>query len=560
MPQSLVNEFNALANCELLIDPLAITGLSDGASITAITCQSATPATIGLPGGTKPVWKSNPYSYTGRPTIRLASVDATGLTVTGLTLGGNTGHTYIIVCRPDRINSANHRTLFGTSGNAPNVYCRQAVNRVSVFQGSERAFGTTPTSNPTSFGGSGGTFQMQNDWNILIVRASGTTTGWKCYLNGETHSLGKSSISDITTLYVGMLSGGTLAYGGDIGFVACYNRELSDGEVTAAAALLRAAFPLNPSPKGRPAFYIIGDSITHGNYATLNANRWSKLALDQATGIPADYRRAVEFAVPSAQVTGLEAAWNGSGGFKTWMPSDAERAIFLLFAGTNDIALGSQTGAATNTRLETFATTIKSHIATAKVYALTMLSRTGVTTVRTDFNTALLTNTASVTGILYSKTGSSLDGVIDVASLSPTIGGDGVHPANTGHGEIANGVDDALDRLFSDNDQAKEVTAVSLANANAPAGATTSLSATVTVSGGASQSTTWEVVSGSGSVNASTGAFDATGLSEGAAAVVRARSVFDPFYYDDATITVVAASTTPARLGGPLNRLAGLGR
>jgi lysophospholipase L1-like esterase len=563
MPQSLINEFKAISGCVLLIDPQTITGLADAASITAITDQSENGSTIGLPAGTKPTWKANPYAYTGRPAIRMASTNGSGLTVTGLTLPGNTGHTYIMVCRPDRITSALNRTIFGTTGNAPNIYARQAVNRLTIFQGSGKEFGPGAAGNPSSFSGAGGTYQFQNDWNIVIVRASGTTTAFRGYLNGESTTVAKTSISDITTLYVGMLSDGTLAYGGDIGFVAAYNVEITDQQVTDLAAHLRRAFPLSPAPKGKTSFQFIGDSITHGNSATLRTSRWAALALSQATAIDADYRRAVEVGIPSAQVTGLEAAWNGTGGFKTWIPSDAVNPVYVVWAGTNDVGIGSQTGAAVNTRLETFAATIKAYNAAAKVVVVTMLPRASVTTVRGDLNTLLMADTTNVSGILYTKDAGNFDYILAIHE-NTTIGEDGdndnatnyntddIHPNTTGHGIIANEFDGALETLYALSSGAPTVTAVAVADTPCTTGETVTLAATTSVTGGASQSVTWEIVSGSGSANASTGVFDAAGLAEGATAVVRARSIYDPFYSDTATITVVAAETSRQRamLGG----------
>lgn len=551
MPQNYINEVKAaVSGSILLFDPSTIAG-ADGANVTAVTDQSSNGTTIAVPAGTKPVIKRNPEGWLGRDAMRMNAVTSSGLTLTGLTIP-DANCTFVCVCKPDRVAGLINYTMFGGGVNTLNIYYRNAINRLTVYDGSIRTFGPSAAASPTTFSGAGGVYQGLNDINIMIMRGSGGTTAWRGYLNGESTTASKTNIADVTTAYIGQSDSGANPFAGDIYFAGIWNIEMTTQNVTDIAAILRTAFPTTPQPKGRSSFYFMGDSISYGNYASVNANRWPRKALDQATAIPADYRRAFELTVPSITLAALNTIFAASGGFKTFMPSDAANSIAVIMAGTNDIALSpNQSGATTNTRCETLATSVKTYNANAKVVALTMIPRTGVTTVRDDCNTLLMANTTLISGALYSKAGGSpidyiiavhLDAAFDAdadSANATNYDADAVHPNNTGHGVIAGLVDDALEYLYAlSSGSAPTVTSVAVADGYCAAGGTANLSATVSVTGGAAQTVTWEVASGSGSINASTGVFDATGLSAGETAVVRARSGYDPYFYDDATITV----------------------
>ena len=553
MPQNIFNELKAITGNIFLFDPSTIAG-ADGANITAVTDLSPNNTVITVPGGTKPVIKRNPDGYSGRDAARWNAVTSSGLTLTNLTIP-DANCTFICVFRPDRVGGLINYSMFGGGVNTLNIYIRNAINRLTVYDGTIRSFGPSAAASPTTFSGAGGAYQALNDINVMIVRGSGSTTAWRGYLNGESTTTAKTNIANVTTAYLGQTDSGANPFAGDIYLAAIYNIEFTSQQVTNTAALLRAAFISTPQPKGKPSFYFMGDSITYGNYGTLNSNRWARKAMDQATAIPAEYRRFFELGVPSITLAALHTIFSDAAGFKLYMPSDAANPIAVIMAGTNDIALSpNQSGATTNTRCETLASSVKSRNANAKVMALTMIPRTAVTTVRDDYNTLLMADTTLISGALYSKAGGSsidyilavhLDAAFDAdADTSNTTyyDVDAVHPNNTGHGVIAGLVDDALEYLYNlSGGSAPAVTAVQVANAICfPEGAV-QMVAQVLSSGEVSRACTWEIITGQGVIDATTGVYSGIGAPLGSVIRVRARSVYDPYFYTDASIAIVPA-------------------
>ena len=84
------------------------------------------------------------------------------------------------------------------------------------------------------------------------------------------------------------------------------------------------------------------------------------------------------------------------------------------------------------------------------------------------------------------------------------------------------------------------------------AAATTSLSATVMGANGFDTSVNWNIVSGSGTVSATTGAsitFTAPSLNSASSTLIRATSVQDPSKSGDITLNINALTTPPAPTG-----------
>lgn len=559
MAKSIINQLIDVADLEMLLNPSSIAG-AEGGSVSTIT-NGYGAASIATNAVKPTIHRAVRPSSTDE--LRMVGTSNQHMSVTGVTWPG-TGFTLMMVVRVDRASPTASHNIFGGASNNPNIYFRLGVNRLTCFDnGAPREFGPGGTGNPTSWSGAGGAFQGLNQYNIVFIRRSGTN--WIGDVNGERHTLTTaSSIPDITTLHIG----GPVAilYGG-IALAAGWDRVLTDGEVDTLSTALRAHFIWEPIPKGKPAILGAGDSIIHGDYCTattFNANRLLRKGMDDATAIPAAYRRLTEFAIPSAQFTGLQTTFTG--GYNVLLPSDALRPFVFVFAGTNDTALGGVSGLNTELRLDDFAVAIKARNPNAKVVALTMLPRSPGTweAARTAFNTDVLTNTTNLTGRLYSKdSGANYDYVLDIAA-NTNIGEagdysnttyyhtDGIHPNNGGHAEIAADVKVALEYLYALSSGEPEVTAVSVADANCQAGDTVTLAATVTVTGGASQAVTWTVFSGNGSINPTTGVFDSAGMVAGNTSVVRARSVYDPYWFDDATVTIVA-DVAPTITGAATN-------
>ena len=227
----------------------------------------------------------------------------------------------------------------------------------------------------------------------------------------------------------------------------------------------------------------------------------------------------------------------------TYTNGEYDQHTYLLCElGVNDLA----------SSLATIKASLSTIYATAKAAGL----RVAQTTITPDGNAGHEANRTALNAWIRAKTDTNIDYVVEVADVVETArdsgtwktnySSDNVHPSPTGHAAIATAVGTALmaDIALADNLPTYEsVTITNGATAEVSGEDTLQLAATVQGTNSPSQTVTWSIVSGSGTVNGSTGLFTAPGAGQSDKTTVVKATAADGTTYDTISITTPAAGS-----------------
>jgi lysophospholipase L1-like esterase len=295
----------------------------------------------------------------------------------------------------------------------------------------------------------------QTNWALAILNAwysdpaasshiSPETLQEALYVNSVAGAFTKANAETMVssaTLSVGGLQGSTtLGFVGDIAelMLSTSSRGPSAADINRLIALVNSTYALSIPFFTKQVLYI-GDSITAGYRATAGGGSWaSTIAAANPT------RWHLNKGQASAGLADM--VTEASVQFSTLAGCGVSTSV-VIFAGTNDIALYTKTGAQAFTSLLSLCSTLRTAGA-AKIAVVTMLPRgAGSETERQNLNNAIRAD-----GLAH------FDAVADVETLSMGAAGansnttwynvDGTHPNDLGHAQLANLISGVMSSIW----------------------------------------------------------------------------------------------------------------
>lgn len=283
----------------------------------------------------------------------------------------------------------------------------------------------------------------------------GTASAVNLYLNGVVY--GPLSAATNATATGGTIGGAasSASMWGHIHEIAFYNAALTTqytGEII-AEMMDRHGIVTNKNS----VVVFDGDSITTG-YNTTGLRSWSHCLMRDGTLSNVHWANV---GIPSARLSNASGADDLTANFAgrvttPYASLGHSRRILVIMAGTNDIAIGSASGATTLTRLGTYITNART-AGWNKIVAATMLPRSGVESDRATYNT----------GIRALLTAGTIDGLIDFdvdsrigaagANADSAFFGDGTHPTERGQQIMADVARPVIWRMLNDLGQSNVI-------------------------------------------------------------------------------------------------------
>jgi lysophospholipase L1-like esterase len=400
----------SLPNLTLDLEPSGVASVSDGSKIATWTDPVGNSATQGTDANrpTKQTVANNGASF---GVARFAGSHNMA-TASFLGSGYNTALTFFIAH-----SQTNNSLTVSTSSGGVTWYTGQATAQL---------FNTNSLSD-TQIGAS---ISTQTSFHVRSFRYNGSTKsnrldGFARTTESATGNLGLSG-----ALTIGKLSSGGFDFSGDISHIIVYQRALSDAEMLSVERYLGSAVGLNMFPQ----IVCDGDSLTAG------------------TGVLAgdDYPSQLQV------LLGGSGAWEkgnygGAGNTITQLSSDAAtqidgllsglkpKNIVIVWAGTNDIAVDSRTGAQAEALLNTYCTARRT--AGYKVVVLTMISRGMFNGTqegyRQDFNTAVRANWTTYADALVDVDANTVVGGVGTYANTTYYQNDQIHLKAAGFAAVA---------------------------------------------------------------------------------------------------------------------------
>lgn len=404
----------SIPNLAFVLDSNDLVALADNDNITSWTGIVSSSAT---PPGTAP----KKQTYNGFPVCRFTANDQ--LTSNSfLSTAFDTSFTVVRVARvadtSNRVIAGHNGTEFYTSANT------------SSFTQTFFASGLSDTSISVN--------QVRQEFAVVIMRYDGATKKIRFNAGADTSESATGNLGLSGALTLGSLSGGTSDWSGDLAFIACYSRALSDTECELMRAYLTRRFS---GLAGWGSIIFEGDSLTAGQGASDANHVYPKLVRDEMDADGLTYNYYLNSGQGGDTLEQMDTAFGGDLGndFDTQIDPYGfrQRDVVVLWGGTNDIAAAASL-ATVETRLQTLAEAIRA--AGAKVVVLTCIARSNhdaaEETVRTDYNTWIRANWTTFADKLVDVANEpEFDAQADTSNL--TYYGDGVHLTDAGYAIIA---------------------------------------------------------------------------------------------------------------------------
>lgn len=281
-------------------------------------------------------------------------------------------------------------------------------------------------------------FVWQSNGSNVIWRQQGVTN----HFQTGTQAPYATGIINTNLALFGLHTNGSWPYVGDDYEVLIYDRLLSSGEITSLENYLLNRTPIYKPNPNLPAIVYIGDSITAGAGATLNANSWADLS---ASMLAPSYDR-VNLGIGGSTLR-LDWIPGGQDAFNIvavpYYSANFPQFNVFISLGTDDLINGD-TAAGVKTNLIALANQAKALGSNVKVIIGSVITRDNMTSgqnvQRLTFNSGLLNdfNIATPNNNIWLK-GSGVtygDVLCDFAALTIERG-DGTHPTDIGNATMA---------------------------------------------------------------------------------------------------------------------------
>lgn len=259
--------------------------------------------------------------------------------------------------------TANAHQFMRSSADTLNLYYDGSTNPgiLRIFNGTVKQSTTTPLAGtPTLFG------------------FVGTASGVKCWAYDAYTSTAAPTSGNSTMAALFGADSAIQPLQGTIRDFVFYGRALTDNEVT--TTLLAYARTRGVATARFKQAVFVGDSLTHGYYATMNRG------LVQRVSLPAQVRKHTA-AQSGIQAATLDTNFAGVDGARR---ISGERNVYAVWAGVNDILSGGKTGAQAYASVDSIRQKIQANGDLAVGITMTPGSSGGVNTQRTTFNSSML--------------------------------------------------------------------------------------------------------------------------------------------------------------------------
>lgn len=264
-----------------------------------------------------------------------------------------------------------------------------------------------------------------------LVGFVGTAAGVKCWAGGSyTSTSAPTSGSSTMAALFGADSAVQPLQAGIKDFL-FYGRALTDGEVT--TTLLPYAYTRGVQRAYYRQLVAVGDSITHGYYATLNRGWVQRLTLP-------DYVRRHICAQSGIQAATLDTNFAAVDGARR---ISGERNAYAVWAGVNDILGAGKTGAQAYASVDSIRQKIQASGDIAVGITMTPGTAAAVANNRGAFNAAMLAGGAGWDAVADLTAVSSLENASDTTRYP-----DGLHPSDLAYSEAAPAIQAALQPFF----------------------------------------------------------------------------------------------------------------